>query len=107
VSCFQVQMRRVGKAAGRECVRKRAHHSNRRTTTAVILRSALLRASRRMEAGTCGPSFEARRQMRRAPLAITAKPLRGDDGGVCADRSWWAHRRTHSRPAPLPTLRAG
>jgi hypothetical protein len=35
--------------------------------TAVILRSALLRASPRMAAGACGPSFEARRKMRRAP----------------------------------------
>src|ERR1700755_3431823 len=52
-----------------------------RKHTAVILRSALLRASRRMAARACGPSFEARREERRAPLAITAKPLRGDDGG--------------------------
>src|SRR4051794_34241415 len=42
-------------------------------SNAVILRSALLRASRRMAASACGPSFEARREERRAPQ---------DDGGV-------------------------
>src|SRR6185369_15744849 len=36
------------------------------------VRSALLRASPRMAAGACGPSFEARREERRAPQ---------DDGG--------------------------
>src|SRR6201991_1830014 len=45
---------------------------NRSTYSAVILRSALLRASRRIAAGACGPSFEARREERRAPQ---------DDGG--------------------------
>src|ERR1700720_819019 len=34
-----------------------------------------------MAAGARGPSFEARRQGRRAPPAITAKPLREDDVG--------------------------
>jgi hypothetical protein len=33
-----------------------------------------------MGTGACGLSFEARRERRRARLAITAKPLRGDDG---------------------------
>src|SRR5436305_14812937 len=39
-------------------------------------------ASRRMAASARGPSFEARRKRRRAPLATTANPLRGDDGGA-------------------------
>jgi hypothetical protein len=42
-------------------------NENIRNMNAVILRSAPLRASRRIAAGTWGPSFEARRQVRRAP----------------------------------------
>src|SRR4051795_11152413 len=42
---------------------------------------------RRMAAGACGPSFEARREERRAPQ---------DDGGVLGG---------HGARAPLPTLR--
>jgi hypothetical protein len=47
-------------------------------------------------------SFEARREGQRAPLAITAKPLRGDDG-----IEWWARRKSAFAHPTLRRTRRG